>query len=32
MASAMCSHFNMQEEDVLEQDNDKCHLYILVNL
>ena len=32
MASVMCSHFNMQEEDVLEQGNDKCHLYILVNL
>ena len=32
MASVMCSHFSMQEEDVLEQGNDKCHLYILVNL
>ena len=32
MASVMCLHFSMQEEDILEHINDKCHLYTLVNL
>ena len=29
MASAMCLHFNMQEEDILEHTNGKCHLCTL---
>ena len=29
MASVMCLHFNMQEEDILEHTNGKCHLCTL---
>ena len=29
MASAMCLHFSMQEEDILEHANGKCHLCTL---
>ena len=29
MASVMCLHFSMQEEDILEHSNDKCHLCTL---
>ena len=33
MASVMCLHFSMQEEDILEHTNAKCHLCtLLVNL
>ena len=33
MASAMCLHFSMPKEDVLEHTNPKCHLCaLLVNL
>ena len=32
MASVMCLHFCMQEEDILEHTKAKCHLYTLVNL
>ena len=32
MASVMCLHFCMQEEDNLEHTKVKCHLYTLVNL
>ena len=29
MASVMCLHFSMQEEDILEYNNGKCHLRTL---
>ena len=29
MTSAMCVYFSMQEEDILEHINVKCHLYTL---
>ena len=29
MASVMCSHFSMQEEDTLEHTKSKCDLYTL---
>ena len=29
VASVMCLHFNMQEEDILEHANAKCHLRTL---
>ena len=33
MASVMCLHFNMQEDDILEDANMTCHLCkLLVNL
>ena len=33
MASVMCSHFSMQEKDILQYTNGKCNfVYILVNL
>jgi hypothetical protein len=33
MASVMCIHFSMQEGDILERTNGKCHfVYTLVNL
>ena len=32
MASVMCLHFGMQEEDNLEHTKVKCYLYTLVNL
>ena len=31
MANNMCLHFSMQEEDVIEHTNDKCHLYTLLS-
>ena len=32
MTNVMCLHFSVQEEDILEHTNDKCHLCIIVNL
>ena len=29
MARVMCSHFSIQEEDILEHTNAKCHLHTL---
>ena len=29
LASVMCLHFGMQEEDILERTNAKCHLCTL---
>jgi hypothetical protein len=29
MASVMCLHLSMQEEDILEHTNAKCHVYTL---
>ena len=31
MASVMCSHFSMQEEDILEYTNGKCHFGELID-
>ena len=28
MASVMCLYFSMQEENILERTNDKCHVFI----
>ena len=30
MASVMCLHNSMQEEEILEHANVNCHLYLLV--
>ena len=30
MASVMCLHLRMQEEDIREHTNDKCHLYAII--
>ena len=31
MASVMCLNFNMQEEDIIQHTNGKCHLCTLVD-
>ena len=31
MASVMCLHFSMQEEDILEYTNGKCHFDELID-
>ena len=30
MSSVICSHFNMQEEDIIKHANTMCHVFILV--